>query len=345
ASVSLSAGETTTRDFVLDPAGSISGTVTDVNGNPVPNLVLYLSGYEPPHYATNPEGEYIIPGLEAGVHTVNIETPYPWYILVNGWDISEELLTHTTVDVNLGQTTWVDFTQMPPVITEWLRVDRLRIKRNIKGDPNKDSLKVQGEFNTSGASTINTDGAVFTFGNGNTYTVTLTGGNNFTGGRGGKWKYSDKAAGVSASFLLGQGGSTRNKYSLSTKKQNISAAVASAYPLNVNMQQAGFGAFDENVGIFPIVVTDRKAPFATKGATFRLPKNTCNTPKMFIDALIIKRDLAKQDKDSLRIVINYESAANFNPDNDTLIISIDQEELQIDPNNWTKISRKEQKGQ
>jgi len=229
------------------------------------------------------------------------------------------------------------------VAREWLRVDRLRIKRNIKGDPNKDSLRVQGEFNTSGTSTINTDGAVFTFGNGNTYTVTLTGGNNFTGGRGGKWKYSDKAAGVSASFLVGQGGSTRNKYSLSTKKQNISEAVASADPLDVNMMQEGFGAFDENVNISPITIIDKKT-LATKGATFRLPKNFYSTPKMFIDALIVKRDSAKTDKDDLRAVIRYESAANFNTDNDTLILSVDQATpLQIGPTDWTKIDKNKRK--
>ena len=65
---------------------------------------------------------------------------------------------------------------------------------------------------------------------------------------------------------------------------------------------------------------------------------------MFIDALIVKRDSAKTDKDDLRTVIHYESAANFDTDNDTLIITVDQTTpLQIGPGDWTKIDKNKRK--
>ena len=114
--VSIPVEQIITRDFVLNQAGSIGGAVTDSGGNPVPGVGLYLSGYEPPIYATDEEGKYIIPSLQAGTHTINIDAPGwgPWYILVNGSYVSDQRLYSTTVVVNLGQTTWVAFTQQPP---------------------------------------------------------------------------------------------------------------------------------------------------------------------------------------------------------------------------------------
>jgi len=113
-SVSVQAGEIITQDFTLNLGGSIGGKVTDVNGNPVPNAHLYLSGYEMPRYATNEEGKYIIPGLEAGTYTINIDAPgyESWYIFVNNKFVKKG--NSINVEVKLGETTWVDFTQKPP---------------------------------------------------------------------------------------------------------------------------------------------------------------------------------------------------------------------------------------
>jgi peptidoglycan/xylan/chitin deacetylase (PgdA/CDA1 family) len=124
ASVSVAAGEIVTQNFVLNPAGSIGGEVTDVNGNPVAGVHLYLSGYETPRYQINEEGKYIIPFLQDGTQTANIDAPGwdPWYILVNGSYISYESSNFVTVNVILGQTTWVDFTQQPPPMPD-IRVD------------------------------------------------------------------------------------------------------------------------------------------------------------------------------------------------------------------------------
>ncbi len=127
ASVSVSAGEIVTQNFSLNPAGSIAGQVKDINGNPLPNVSLYLSGYETPHYATNKEGKYIIPFLQAGTQTINIDAPGygNWYIFVNGAYVKYG--KSVTINVVLGQTTWVDFTQqIPPspdirVIPEFFR--------------------------------------------------------------------------------------------------------------------------------------------------------------------------------------------------------------------------------
>ena len=101
-------------DFALQQAGSIAGTVTDIGGTPVPNVHLYLSGYEPPRYQTDDNGRYIILGLEAETYTINIDAPSygPWYISVN--DDYLAYGTSASVDVKLGLTTLVDFSQQPP---------------------------------------------------------------------------------------------------------------------------------------------------------------------------------------------------------------------------------------
>jgi len=121
ASVSVSAGETVTRDFVLNPAGSVGGLVTDVNGAPISGVHLFLSGYETPRYQTDEEGRYIIPALEAGTYTVNIDAPSYglWYIFVNNEFV--KYATSVAVHVTLGQTTWVDLSQQPPPMPDiWI---------------------------------------------------------------------------------------------------------------------------------------------------------------------------------------------------------------------------------
>jgi photosystem II stability/assembly factor-like uncharacterized protein len=107
--VSISAGEVITLNFTLEPAGSIGGAVTD-GGEPVPDVILYLTGYETPRYRTDENGQYIIGGLEAGSYTLNIYAPdyeEDWRIFVNGEHVKDG--TSVDIDVVLGATTRVDF--------------------------------------------------------------------------------------------------------------------------------------------------------------------------------------------------------------------------------------------
>jgi hypothetical protein len=97
-SVFINAGQTSILDFTLQTVGSIAGNITDADGIPIPNVSLYLSGYETARYRTDDTGHYVIPRLQAGTYTVNV-------------DASETIFTDAsaTVSVVLGQTTTLDF--------------------------------------------------------------------------------------------------------------------------------------------------------------------------------------------------------------------------------------------
>lgn len=113
ATIVATSGNTIKQDFSLSPAGSIAGMVVDEGGNPVPNVQIYLSGYETPRYSTNENGKYIIPYLGGGSQTVNIykQGNEPWYIMVNGNYIKQGI--DVPVNVILGQTVSVDFYKQP----------------------------------------------------------------------------------------------------------------------------------------------------------------------------------------------------------------------------------------
>jgi len=110
-SVEVRLGETTRADFVLADAGLIGGEVTDSLNEPVTEASLYLSGYETPRYSTNEQGEYWIPDLEDGTYVVNLNDPSDgdWHIYVNGQYATTG--RSVTVNVELGETTQVDFSQ------------------------------------------------------------------------------------------------------------------------------------------------------------------------------------------------------------------------------------------
>jgi len=98
-SIFLNTGQIMIRNFTLQAVGSIAGNVTDAAGIPIPNVSLYLSGYETARYRTDDSVHYVIPRLQAGTYTVNV-------------DASETIFTDAsaTVTVVLGQTTTLDFT-------------------------------------------------------------------------------------------------------------------------------------------------------------------------------------------------------------------------------------------
>jgi peptidoglycan/xylan/chitin deacetylase (PgdA/CDA1 family) len=102
-------------DFALEAAGSIGGSVTDATGAPISGVWVRPGPIwqEPPHYQVV-NGDYIIPSLSAGTYTVEIDAPGygEWYIYVNGQYVTKG--TSVTVEVELGKTTRVDFTQRSP---------------------------------------------------------------------------------------------------------------------------------------------------------------------------------------------------------------------------------------
>ena len=117
--VSVSAGQSITADFVLDSAGTIDGRVTDANGDPVPGVHLFVTGYETPQFQTDEDGRYAIPALVEGLYTLNIDSPGlgPWYIIVDGSRLGDARSTSVDVNVALGTTVTVDFTLTIPTPT------------------------------------------------------------------------------------------------------------------------------------------------------------------------------------------------------------------------------------
>src|SRR3990172_1477364 len=113
ASIVATSGNIIRQDFSLNPAGSIAGGVIGEGGTPVPNVQIYLSGYETPRYSTDENGKYIIPHLGEGSKTVNIyaQGNEPWNIMVKGNYVKQG--TYVPVDVSLGQTVLVDFYKNP----------------------------------------------------------------------------------------------------------------------------------------------------------------------------------------------------------------------------------------
>jgi len=106
-SISITAGQTAILDFTLQAACSIAGNITDVNGKGIPDITVYLSGYETPRYRTDENGYYVIPRLQAGTYTVNVDA--------TGTDYDD---ARRAVDITLGNTTIADFVlaELSPVV-------------------------------------------------------------------------------------------------------------------------------------------------------------------------------------------------------------------------------------
>ncbi|MDD5614815.1 MAG: carboxypeptidase regulatory-like domain-containing protein [Candidatus Methanoperedens sp.] len=118
----LPGGSALKVNFTLQPAGSIAGTVRDMKGNPIPDALLYLSGFEMPRFRTDANGSYSIPGLGEGTYEVNVDA--------TGMNFFEN---SSVVSVMLGRTTVVDFTlQSAPDDTPPASVTDLKSIRNAQ---------------------------------------------------------------------------------------------------------------------------------------------------------------------------------------------------------------------
>ena len=104
-------GQRNLLNITLAQSSSISGTVTYLNGTGMPNPILYLEYYEAPRYTGDENGSYLMPWLTQGAHTLNIDTGN-WYIWVNNDYTSYG--RNTPLNIILGETTTVDFSQQPP---------------------------------------------------------------------------------------------------------------------------------------------------------------------------------------------------------------------------------------
>ena len=96
---SVTLGETTTVNFILQEGGIIAGRVTYENGTGIYNARVYASGPSYKSAYTNITGYYSIIGLLGGSYTVTASPPYGTNLVSNS----------TTATVNLGETTIVNF--------------------------------------------------------------------------------------------------------------------------------------------------------------------------------------------------------------------------------------------
>ena len=102
--VNVSAGETVIVNFTLQPAGSIAGKVMNISKEPLENIHFHLGGYEPPLYASNETGDFVIPYLAAGDYRIYmVEGHGAWY-LDNTYSNYGDSMPLT---VTLGNTTWI----------------------------------------------------------------------------------------------------------------------------------------------------------------------------------------------------------------------------------------------
>lgn len=98
--ISLSKGQTLTKNFVLAQAGSIAGYVILSNGTGLPNITVYWEAYESPRFVTDEDGFYYMPNLDAGIYELNAIAPLG----------SGLLNAKKTVNVTLGKTTPANLT-------------------------------------------------------------------------------------------------------------------------------------------------------------------------------------------------------------------------------------------
>ncbi|HET6809503.1 MAG TPA: carboxypeptidase-like regulatory domain-containing protein [Acidimicrobiales bacterium] len=105
--VSVTAGEVTSGiDTTMVKAGSISGTVTDTGGNPVPGVCVEASGSSA-MIMTDSNGHYFVPELKGGTYTVFFSTGCAGahYYLAQYYDGASDAQDATPVTVTMGQDT------------------------------------------------------------------------------------------------------------------------------------------------------------------------------------------------------------------------------------------------
>ncbi len=105
--ISVTAGGMTTANIVLALGGTVQGRVTRGFTRPIPDTILYMSGYETPRYSTDAGGYYVMRGLIAGGYTLNIDSTKAYRIYVNRGFVGRG--TSATLDVTAGRTITVDF--------------------------------------------------------------------------------------------------------------------------------------------------------------------------------------------------------------------------------------------
>ncbi len=108
-SVSVYAGQISTINFSLQLGTTVQGSVTSAVGKPIPNAILYVSGYETPRYSTDIHGYYVMKGLPPGSYTLNIDSTRDYNIYVNDQFIRKGTSVNLTAVGGQGIT--VDFVE------------------------------------------------------------------------------------------------------------------------------------------------------------------------------------------------------------------------------------------
>ncbi|MEM4203660.1 MAG: carboxypeptidase regulatory-like domain-containing protein [Candidatus Methanomethylicaceae archaeon] len=106
-SIYVSRGQITTSNITLQLGINVRGRVANAFGEPIPDAILYLTGYETPRYRTDRNGYYLIRGLTPGNYTLNIDSLEDYYIYVN--DRFVTLGTSVVLTATAGEGLTVNF--------------------------------------------------------------------------------------------------------------------------------------------------------------------------------------------------------------------------------------------
>ncbi len=210
-------------------------------------------------------------------------------------------------------------------MTEQLRINRWELTLQPVS-PANGKMKLRGEFNAApGVLNLVNDGVSYDFiVTGDTVSEELAPcATNWRSSRGSKWIYNDNR--ILGTFLLNIGGSSRSKFTVSTK-QGLYDVLGGKTEVEIIMQS---GSFDDCVVINPV---PKRNP--ATGSLFDISRDTYKCMELFIDALII-RNTNPVDRDTVRMAARIPGTPSFNPNNDSFLLEIGAILIEVPAGQWS----------